>query len=236
MNLSKKTSSLIVIILIVALGVSSLLKRSSKREKPHPPIYAGPTQDTSLYFNGIPPEGKGGDPLLNLQKNRTASPEKFESYSVHQILAIPSTKLEGTDDNTRKYWSDEAKQYAAKWESKGVVVEGYLIKARESGRESANGNSDKHRDYHLWIVQEKNEPRSSSVIAEVTPRIKATKPSWTIDNFVKLSDKRTRVRVAGWLMWDEEHGDEVGKSRGSQWEIHPLTKLEVFEKGEWKEY
>jgi hypothetical protein len=212
------------------------MKKTSKGPKPQPPVYTGPTKDTSLYFNGIPPEGKGGDPLLNLQKNRTTIPEKLEPYSVGQILAIPSTKLEGTDDNTRKYWSDEAKQYAAKWESKGVIVEGYLVKARESGRESANGGSDKYQDYHLWIVQEKNEQRSSSVIAEVTPRIKATKPSWTIENFVKLSNKHTKVRVTGWLLWDEEHGDEVGKSRGSQWEIHPMTKFEIFEKGEWKEY
>lgn len=235
MQLSRKTSTIIVVIIISALGWMYFSK-STKREKPKPPVFSGPTQDTSLYFNGIPPEGKGGDPLLNLQKNRTTIPEKLETYSVHQILAIPSTKLEGTDDNTRKYWSEEAKHYAAKWESKGVVVEGYLVKARESGRESANGNSDKYRDYHLWIVQEKNEPRSSSVIAEVTPRIKATKPSWTIENFVKLSNKRTKVKVTGWLMWDEEHPEEVGKSRGSQWEIHPMTKLEIFEKGEWKEY
>ncbi|HEY6170680.1 MAG TPA: hypothetical protein VIX80_00340 [Candidatus Kapabacteria bacterium] len=235
MQLSRRTSTIIVVILVAALGWMYFSK-GTKREKPKPPVFNGPTKDTSLYFNGIPPEGKGGDPLLNLQKNRTTIPEKLETYSVHQILAIPSTKLEGTNDNTRKYWSDEAKQYAAKWESKGVVVEGYLVKARESGKESANGNSDKYRDYHLWIVQEKNEPRSSSIIAEVTPRIKATKPSWKIENFVKLSNKRTKVRVTGWLLWDEEHGDEVGKSRGSQWEVHPMTKFEIFEKGEWKEY
>lgn len=235
MQLSRRTSVIIIIILVAALGWM-FFSKGTKRQKPQPPVYSGPTQDTSLYFNGIPPEGKGGDPLLNLQKNRTTIPEKLETYSVHQILAIPSTKLEGTNDNTRKYWSDEAKQYAAKWESKGVSVEGYLVKARESGRESANGNSDKHQDYHLWIVQEKNEPRSSSIIAEVTPRMKAVKPSWKIENFVKLSNKRTKVRVTGWLLWDEEHGDEVGRSRGSQWEIHPMTKFEIFEKGEWKEY
>lgn len=235
MQLSRRTSFIIVGILIAAFGWM-LFRKEKKPLKPTPPVYHGPTEDTSLYFHGIPPEGKGGDPLLNMQKNRTALPEKTETYSIHQILAIPSTKLEGTNKDTRKYWSEQAKQYAAKWESKGVIVEGYLIKARESGRESANANSDKYRDYHLWIVQEKNEPRSSSIIAEVTPRIKATKQRWQIENFIKLSKKRTKVRITGWLLWDEEHPEEVGKSRGSQWEIHPMTTFEIYEQGQWKEY
>src|SRR5688500_3800629 len=91
-------------------------------------------------FHGIPPEGIGGDPILNRQKNRNISPIKIETYSVAQIATMPSQKLEGTQKETRKYWSTEAKAYAEKWENKGVMVEGYLVKARKSGPESANGN------------------------------------------------------------------------------------------------
>ena len=53
------------------------------------------------------------------------------------------------------------------------------------------------------------------------------------DQLVQLAKKGARVRVTGWMLWDEEHGSEVGKSRGTLWEIHPVHKIEVFNDGEW---
>jgi hypothetical protein len=136
----------------------------------------------------------------------------------------------------RASWEPEAKAYAAKWESKGIQVEGYLVKAREGGKESANGYSEKFRDIHLWIVGEKNDRRTESIIAEVTPRWAEKHPMWTVDDLARLAEHKPRVRLTGWLLWDEEHPDEVGKSRGTQWEIHPMTRLEIFSAGTWKEY
>ncbi len=185
--------------------------------------------------DGIPPEGVGGDPLLNRQKNRDVSPMKIETYSIAQLLTIPSEKLRGTNDDTRKYWDADAKAYAEKWENKGVMVEGYITKARESGLESANGRKENLRDIHCWITADKRANKREGIIAEVTPRWKVKNPSWTVDNLSRLANRHARVRITGWLMWDEEHPDEVGKSRGTQWEIHPMTKLEVEKDGVWEE-
>jgi len=34
-------------------------------------------------------------------------------------------------------------------------------------------------------------------------------------------------------MLDPEHRNMVGKYRGTIWEIHPITKIEVFKDGQW---
>lgn len=187
-------------------------------------------------FHGVPPQGIGGDPLLNRQKNRNVPPIKIENYSVAQIATIPSQKLERTNDDTRKYWSDGVKAYVEKWENKGVVVEGYFVKSRMSGSESANGNSKTYRDIHTWITGERNVDKRTGIIAEITPRWAEKNPMWKSKTFEKLSVKRSHVRITGWLMWDEEHPDEVGKSRSSLWEIHPVTKIEVERDGQWVEF
>lgn len=228
----------IIVLILAGIFLSFFIRKSpltkqEKIEKWQAPV---DRSDSSAYFHGIPLDGIGGDPILNRQKNRTTEPPKIETYSIAQVLAIPSSRLAGTQDSLRSGWDPEAKAYAAKWESKGIQVEGYLIKARESGKESANGYSEKYCDMHLWIVGEKNDRRDLSVLAEVTPRWAWKRPSWTVDNLARLAGHKTRVRITGWLLWDEEHPDEVGKSRGTQWEIHPITKIEVFSSGNWKEY
>jgi len=36
-------------------------------------------------------------------------------------------------------------------------------------------------------------------------------------------------------MMDPEHPDQVGKTRKTLWEIHPVLKIEVFSGGQWRE-
>jgi len=41
------------------------------------------------------------------------------------------------------------------------------------------------------------------------------------------------VRISGWLMMDPQHPDQVGNSRVTIWEIHPITRIEVFRDSWW---
>jgi hypothetical protein len=41
------------------------------------------------------------------------------------------------------------------------------------------------------------------------------------------------VRISGWLMFDPEHAAAFGKYRGTLWEIHPITKIEVLRNNNW---
>jgi hypothetical protein len=179
-------------------------------------------------LGGIPREGKGGDPELNLEKNRIDVPSKFEEYTPAEILALGHALLDRQGREHRAKWDSDAKSYLERMEATGVHLTGYLIYAKESGPESCNGYIDSLRDYHIWVGDSPDAPKSASVVVEVTPRWKVVHPEWRLHYIEQLAKSHAKVRVSGWLMWDEEHPDEVGKSRGSQWEVHPVTGFETL--------
>jgi hypothetical protein len=186
-------------------------------------------------FHGIPPEGTGGDPELNKEKNRWFAPAEFSGWSVSQIISLPHDALDIMGKEKRSRWSSSAIEQAAANENHGVQVIGYIAHAKESGAEACNGKSDTYHDYHIWITESPGEDKSQGIIVEAIPYWKEQFPAWKLETFEKLASENAKVRVTGWLLWDEEHGDEVGKSRGSLWEVHPFTKFEIFSGGRWVE-
>ena len=70
------------------------------------------------------------------------------------------------------------------------------------------------------------------MVVEVSPRTWLTHPTWR-DNETFKQLVRAKVRVAGWLMWDQEHQPHVGHSRLTLWEIHPIHTIQVFRGGRW---
>jgi hypothetical protein len=146
-------------------------------------------------------------------------------------LPVPLEALQGR----RATWPARTAAEISPVEHKGVVVEGILIGAKQSGTESTNCKRQELRDYHLWIVDEQDQTRAQAVVAEVTPRWLASNPGWRLRFLKRLADQRANVRLTGWLMLDPEHPDQIGKIRGGLWEIHPITKIEVFSGGRWIE-
>ncbi len=58
---------------------------------------------------------------------------------------------------------------------------------------------------------------------------RAKVPRWTISALKRLAERHERVRISGWLMFDGEHPDQIGKTRGTLWEIHPVMPVvELF--------
>lgn len=41
------------------------------------------------------------------------------------------------------------------------------------------------------------------------------------------------VRISGWLMFDPSHRNHLGRFRKTLWEIHPITRIEVWQNGAW---
>ena len=185
-------------------------------------------------LGGVGPEGSGGDPLLNREKNRNTLPQTVSDLSPTDIIQIPFLELADAGRHKRQYWSDAATSYVNQAEQRGIRLTGYLVHAKESGPESCNGYSDSLRDYHIWVSDQPTDDKSQGVIVEMTPRFKAIHPEWRLHMIERLADEHARVRVTGWLMWDEEHPDEVGKSRATQWEVHPVTNFEIEQNGTWR--
>ena len=231
-NSSSSTRLAVAAIIIIAgVGIYFALHQSSTKDTPTVHVIGNAPSD----FHGIPPEGTGGDPNLNREKNRWAAPAAIEEMSVAQVIALPHDELSAMGRESRSRWSSAAAEQASANENRGVQVVGYLAHAKESGAEACNGKSDVYHDFHIWITALPGEDKRNGIVVEAIPFWKEQFPSWQLKAFENLASNNAKVRVSGWILWDEEHGDEVGKSRGSLWEVHPVTKFEVSSGGKWED-
>jgi hypothetical protein len=203
------------------------------------PLLGQDVDHTTGKFHACPPEGKAKsasgffDPVLNELKNRDVAPTQTEDRTIAQILAkTPGVMDEGR--KARSEWSPASRDAVADWEATGARVEGRLIAIRVQKPESCNCHNPNDVDMHLWIAaQASSKAKPKAVVIEISPR--NPKLQALHDQLVDLAKKGTRVRITGWMMWDEEHGSEVGKSRGTLWEIHPVHKIEAFQDGGWSD-
>lgn len=215
-----------------ALAVAFLVACSRSSDKKE--IVVAPVHDTSTTaFHGIPREGSGGDPGLNRQKNRWTEPAAYREATVAEIVAFSHDRLDDAGRKQRAHWSDAAAMQVVQYEQLGVRVEGILVAAKQSGVESCNGGNDLYRDDHLWLGTAPSDAKRDAIVVEVTPFWNERHPEWSVKTLVNLARRHARIRVSGWILWDQEHADEVGKSRGSQWEVHPITRIEVADGNAW---
>jgi hypothetical protein len=186
-------------------------------------------------FHGIPPDGIGGDSLLNIQKNRWLAPQSYAERSLSDIINLPHDVLAAMGARDRRNWTSAAADQAKQSEKLAVTVTAYLIADKEEGNESCNGNNPKYHDFHLWIADSLNFGKDKSLIAEAIPYWQEQFSKWLLPIFDTLAVHKSLVRISGRVMWDEDHPDDLGKYRGSLWEIHPMTKFEYSTGSEWHE-
>ena len=194
---------------------------------------------TGPLFHGCAIEGDAtqttrSDPALNLLKNRTNSPSDFETTHFDDLAAMEVP--DGVSKKRRDHWPSETLQAVEAQERRAVRVTGFFLKVKLEGPESPNchGDNQGDRDFHIWLANSADDERSDAVVVELTPRIRAQHPSWSRTNLNRLIANKTRVRVSGWVLLDPEHPDQVGKTRVTIWEIHPIMVIEVFSGGQWR--
>src|SRR5216110_3304394 len=133
-------------------------------------------------FHGCPVEGRGGDPALNRLKNRTEVPASFESIDFEALadLVMP----EGVGKKHRAQWSRATLASVEPQEKRAIQVVGYLLRVKLEGREATNCGSDapEDRDFHVWLANSADDDRLDAVVVEVTPRVRARHPSWSLSN------------------------------------------------------
>jgi hypothetical protein len=196
---------------------------------PDMPVKPTPREIT---FDGCPPEGDGHDRELNRLKNRVDE-GKYVPVRLDAIVALPWPRP--VEREARASWSAVERAAVARYEGIPVSVEGYLASAKVEGPESPNchGADGKYRDWHVWLSATPGRDRTRSVVVEVTPRVRAQHPGWRIAALRRAARDSTRVRISGWLMLDQEHPEQVGKTRGTIWEIHPIMRIEMERGGRW---
>jgi hypothetical protein len=196
------------------------------------PSTLGKPAPVSPGFQGCPPFGDGGDRELNFLKNRVDSAEWVPTpFATVVDLGWPASVVR----RARDAWSRRDSIAVAWHEGLSVAVEGYFVAAKQEGPEATNchGADASFRDWHLWLAETPGKDRRRSIVVETTPSIRAQHAEWSLSGIRKLVRDSTRVRVSGWLMLDPEHPEQLRKTRGTLWELHPVMRIEVLREGQW---
>jgi hypothetical protein len=203
-----------------------------------------------------PPEGCSSenhhDPKLNKLKNLKSS----EKPVIDRTLTWMIRREKKVEDSGYKR-GDPRGPLTDLDEGTQARVVGYLLAVKQEHGESCNcylDIVDDTTDNHLVLVNpkvvtdfplpahatksqltavfRKREPKS--VTAEFTPRVRTDgHPNFNSELQKMLNTTpqgALRVRITGQLMFDSEHFHHLPLKRATQWEIHPILKLEYCPK------
>ncbi len=224
----------VALLVLICFSLISCNKKENTKTKANQKETKIVGSRTTGIFNDCPPEGKRGDPDLNRLKNRDVPPTNYKTYTVEEIESQLPQNLPYRKD--MKNWRKSQRYLADSLANQGVSVEGYLLKIKQEGKESCNCYSKEMHDFHLWLAANPNDNRSKSIVVEISPRVLPDHPNWHVRQINKIIKAKAKVRISGWLMWDPEHPEQIGKTRATLWEIHPIHKIEVFSSGKWREF
>jgi hypothetical protein len=181
-------------------------------------------------FNNCPPEGQGGDAELNRNENRTDE-GNYQPVPLDNLLNLPWPKdVEGKNHDQ---WPQSARDFASKVEGLPVMVEGFIAKVEQHGPESANCNSNADLSLQITMVshEEAVGDLSKGMVMHITPRVRVNHPGWTADKLNGLV--KARVQIGGWLLLNPEHPGDVGQTRGTLWELHPVMQISIWKDNQW---
>jgi hypothetical protein len=205
-----------------------------------PIAVAASTTPTSSTFHdedtgatcGVAGQSGSPDPALNRLKNRIQPTPDTTPKTVADLRNLPDHAKQARAD-----WSSDDLATFGKIEATPIRVTGYLVGVHPEKAESTNcGATDKAGvDFHTWFVDTADQEKSFSAVMEIAPRWRQVNPAWTSAALLALVKEGAQVRISGWPMYDQEHPEQVGKTRSTLWEIHPITKIEVATNGGWIE-
>jgi hypothetical protein len=189
-----------------------------------------------LVINGKEVCGPTGDSTdanikeLDNNKNRTDEPGQSEYIAVDwdAVKDLPADKvsdIQGAPVQVTGFLSHQVK------------VENAHPKPPKKGGESTNCHltQDDEVDWHMYLTKNPNETSiANAVIVETTPRVRPNH-KWTAAQLrATYLNKNKPLRISGWLLYDLEHLDVVGKERATVWEVHPVTMIEAQDaQGHW---
>jgi hypothetical protein len=197
---------------------------------------------TKTTFSGsegsCPFNGNGSDPVQFTLKNRTDVPTMYNPVT---WAAIDELDFPGKTDHKyakphRKDWKPNQLSVIEPFEGIPVQVIGYVVAIKPQNGGSGEGTNCNFNqvgdvDTHIALVGAFGSPEKESIVIEWTPRFLKAHPNWTKSKLLPLLNSNKPIRVSGWLMVDPDHANHLGRYRNTLWEIHPITKLEVFQNG-----
>lgn len=170
---------------------------------------------------GSPPDGRH----LRLQKARTNEPRDVRPMTMDEIQALPHGRPIAE---------------VARIEAGGVSMEGHIQRMLLAG----------DGDLHLELAPSPRAaggPDTTYVTAEITPSFRHGSSAWQSESLRERlrpnhggasawDSGPARVRITGWLLYDGPYDRQPSRwslenaaPRVSGWEIHPVTRIEVWD-------
>ena len=162
---------------------------------------------------------------LNKLKNRSIFPEEKDfdkTITLAKLLALCNDVL--------------------RWKTnQAVSIVGYVFEVKPGGSETCNCQAKDQdlKDTHIELVLDPMHlDKNKSLVAEINPTIRKLMKQKGIDWSTRaIRDKYLGrwVKIEGWLFFDDEHKNMAENTapgreknwRGTAWEIHPVTSIEV---------
>ena len=214
-------------------------------EKPEPVV-------ATFHRTGFPDcaaNGDTGDTLTDHRKNRTDEPTSYHSVTFDAILSLPYPR---NHKPQRTSWPDSDLAVIAPYEGIPVTVTAFIARQNgiivEDAQHSRNGEAtnchatdDAGVDWHVTLVKQPDSAKSTGIVVETTPRVRANGHPWTPDMLTPHVSAGDSIRISGWLLYDPEHFAQTAnydprrpsngvKVRATLWEVHPVTRIEVFDR------
>ena len=193
------------------------------------------TFSSSAHSTSCGPVGDPGDSATNRRKNRTDVPQ---SYHATTFAAVADLAYPATRSKDRTEWPAESIAVIQRVEGAAVQVIGYLVALKpQTGGSGETTNCHWTQaaevDWHVALVEHPGDGEATSIVVETTPRVRARHSPWTVARLTPWVDSSNPVRVSGWLLFDPAHRNHLGRYRKTLWEIHPITRIEVWQAGSW---
>jgi uncharacterized protein YraI len=192
--------------------------------------------------------GKAGstETVVEGLKNRTDTPAESHAVKWDALAHLPWPRGASThrqpDTAGHGGWTQKQLDSIAPYEREALTVTGFIAKIRKQApnHEATNcdwggeGNTDWHIEFVGTFTNAHAQSETEAVVVETTPRLKRLHPKWaSLTDYENPTHAADSVRFSGWLMLDPEHKAHLGLFRQTLWEIHPITKIEVFKNGTW---
>jgi hypothetical protein len=160
------------------------------------------------------------------QKNREEVPSHYEALTFAEFLALPSLPAHYTEQD----WT-----IVRLLSRRAASLEGYIAEVRQVFDGPMYGEWPWEGDLHVHLRDHPESqcfppgPRDGQIVTEVTPHFQPPRTGWSEAALRDLCDRQVRVRISGLLMHDYQHADGVTRWRATPWEIHPVTRIEVWD-------
>jgi hypothetical protein len=177
-------------------------------------------------FEGCGPSGSQPDYPLNRRKNRVDTAERYIPISWQTFARLPFPRRVGY--RFRNQWTSGEQKEIARFEGAAIEVEGYITDLKLETPEPPNcySTDPRKRDYHLWLTEQLHQGKRESVVVEITPRVRVSHAGWTEERLRALVETQSRVRLRGWLMFDQMHPESMPWTRFTLWEMHPIMHID----------